>query len=84
MVIRDVCDSVARFQSVKICSRIVKRTADNHKVMLFYHSKHESFEIHSFIQLLCLKCTKATITEQTVGQDSKATQDALIADARIN
>ena len=38
---------------------------------------------NNFILFICPKCTKTNNSEQIVGQDSKATQDALIT-ARIN
>jgi len=36
-----------------------------------------------FISFICPECTKTNNSEQIVGQDSKATQDALIT-VRIN
>jgi len=38
---------------------------------------------NNFILFICPECTKTNNSEQIVGQDSKATQDALI-NARIN
>jgi len=39
--------------------------------------------VNYFISFICPECTKTNNSEQIVGQDSKATQDALIT-ARIN
>ena len=51
--------------------------------MLLARLRHATRNSHITISFICPECTKTNNSEQTVGHDSKATQDALIS-ARIN
>jgi len=56
------------------------------EALRFHFDQHHGSDLsvdNTFISFICPECTKTNNSEQIVGHDSKATQDALIT-ARIN